>query len=54
MFDYKGIRNVQEVKLRINVLIEEMKKHILRIENDENSELNDIHNLFYNGYGIDD
>ena len=49
MLDSKGFRNVREVKLRTNVLVEEMKRHIRRIEKDENSELNEIHKLFYDG-----
>ena len=45
-------RNTQEVRFRMNVLVEERKRHILRIEKEENSALLEIRNLFYNGYMV--
>ena len=45
-------RNTQEVRFRMNVLVEEIKRHILRIEKEENSDLLEIRNLFYNGYMV--
>ena len=52
MFDSTALQNKHEVRLRTNVLVEEMKRHILRIEKEENSELNEIHKLFYNWYMV--
>jgi len=52
MLDSTAFLHKQEVRLRTNVLVEEMKRHILRIEKEENSELNEIHKLFYNWYMV--
>ena len=50
MFDYNGKQNYVEVKRRKQLLIEEIKKQIKRIESDENHELLEIKKLFFDGF----
>ena len=45
--DEKGKRRNTKFETRMEVLEKEMKKHILRIEQEENEELLEIHHLFF-------
>ena len=47
MFHANGKQNFAEVKRRLTDLKKEMDKQIQRCERDENTELLDIHKLFY-------
>ena len=48
MFNKDGKQNSKEVKQRKSALINEINKQIKRIECYENTELFEIHKLFYN------
>ena len=49
MFNSDGKRNSKEAERRLTALTEEIQKQIIRIENNENTELLEIHKLFYDG-----
>lgn len=49
MFHANGNKNCAEVKRRLTDLKKELEKQIKRIERDENTELVEIHKLFYDG-----
>ncbi len=48
--DHKGTRKNQKIASRLPILAMEIQRHIKRIEQEENSELVEIHTLYYNGY----
>ena len=49
MFKSDGKKNSKEAERRLTALTEEIEKQIRRIENYENTELLEIHKLFYDG-----
>jgi hypothetical protein len=48
--DYNGNRKNYKLKSRLPVLLQEIEKHIKRIEKDENKEYLEIHKLYYDGH----
>ena len=42
-----GVLKKTQIKTRLNALSDEINKHITRIQNEENTELLEIHKLFY-------
>ncbi|QIG60104.1 hypothetical protein [Dishui Lake large algae virus 1] len=48
--DHKGNRKNYKLKTRLPVLLQEIDKHIRRIEKEENKEYLEIHKLYYDGY----
>ena len=49
MFNSDGKKNSKEAERRLTALTEEIEKQIRRIENYENTDLLEIHKLFYDG-----
>ena len=48
--DHKGNRKNQNLTTRLPILVNEIKRQIKRIENEENTGLLEIHPLYYDGY----
>ena len=48
--DHKGNRKNYTLKSRLPVLLQEIEKHIIRIEKEENKDYLEIYKLYYDGY----